>query len=335
MSLPPPNLGSNVNPRLREYLRILGESYNELEGRYKQLAIKIESVPDNLTNLEGGSDSTDLGARGRDPLLVEQLPGQLAQPQIPFAPVVDILPDLGDPQSQNGSLVIFNNMLYQFDGRVSPGTWNPIMGSGGTVLSVGLVAPAEFIVSGSPVTVSGNISLVSRNSNNISTITKQGNTTADQELMTYSLPANILALGAQCIRVTANGLYSTEAGQTPTITIKIKLTSPAPTTVTVLTITTAATTAASTNSQWRLISEISAASLGTTGTLLVKGRLIINLVNNPANLTTTYLDLNTVASGAIDLTSIEILSVTASFSTQPGAVFNRISQEELLVEYIN
>lgn len=333
MPLAPPILPLEIDSRLREYLRVLGEHYNEMEGKYRQLLQTINSLPSNIGS---GGDSETFGARGLDPILVEALPGQLSQPQIPYAPIVLSLPELGDPQSQNGSLVIFNNTLYQFDGRTSPGDWNPIMGSGGTVTSVAITTPAGLVVAGSPITTTGTFALTSRNSNNITAVTKQANTTADQELMTYSLPASILSLGAQVIRITASGIYSTEAGETPLITIKIKLTSPVPTTITILTIQTFdPTTQSSVDSQWRLISEISVVSAGATGTLLVKGKLSINMTDVPTAGVINYMDINTVASGAINLTVVEVLKITASFSTQPGAVFNAITQEELLVEYIN
>jgi len=158
-------------------------------------------------------------------------------------------------------------------------------------------------------------------------VTVNANVTTDQNLMAFTVPAKTLNRAGRLCRVRGYGLYSTQAGQTPTLTIKVKLGA-----VTLVSWTSAATTASQTDKPWNFDCDLVTATTGATGTIEAHGhsRIQIGSGSNGAD-TTTHSDAITAASSAIDLTSSNSLQITATFSTNTSPS-NAATQRLMTVE---
>jgi hypothetical protein len=107
------------------------------------------------------------------------------------------LPPLGDPQSQNGSLVRLGNVLYQFDTTTGdPGAWSAVTGA-------------------TPVT-GGNERVYLQNKVQANYSGAAGAFGVRQQNAPL-LPADVNAAG-KVIRYYGEGVYNTVVGQTPTWT---------------------------------------------------------------------------------------------------------------------
>jgi len=364
MPIAPPNL-PNFDRRVGEYLRLLAQEHNDLEGKLTRFYQQYQSTPlpsvspplptdPNPTSPDptspvgagvggggdggGGGRGGDLGgeglggpggsggvggvggvgrdlplasilsARSSSPLHLDSLPGRSGNPQIPFCPRVAELPSIGDPQSQEGSLCIFNNGIYQFDGQ----TWGFISGS-------------------SPV-VGGNEKVYLQNR---TTVAFSGAAATDGVLHqnTPILPADFNALG-KILHVYATGSYRTQAGQTPTLLIKVFLDFIGTSPTTLLQWQTAATTASVIN-QWSLDAYISVNNPGGVGAGALRATGDFRIGLNAANFIETVQVANPFG-GLVDLTINHSLDFTGQFSTQTGGTpFNSITQDWTLIELLN
>ena len=318
-------------------------TFQELISKYPQTKRDLDFIVQTLFKLEANSRNKSnenieidieaiknaLESSGASPLNVQSLLGKLAEPQIPYIPTGASVPSNSDPQSQDGALFRLSttNVLYRFDASSEPGSWVAL--SGGTVTSVGLSLPIGFSVTGSPVTGSGTLAVTSKDSINITTVTANANSTSDQNLMSYDIPANALNAGSRTIKISIKGIYTTRAGQTPTITFKLKLDG-----ATIITFVSNTTTAAATDIPFEIEVYIICSSAGATGAAVAKGHLHFDDNATAGGNAKTHLDTNNVPLTSIDFTQVLTLQVTAQFSTQPATPFNSISQQLMIVEYI-
>ena len=162
---------------------------------------------------------------------------------------------------------------------------------------------------------------------NTTAVTVNTDTTSDQSLMSYTVPAKMMNRAGRLMRVRGYGVYTTQAGQTPTVTIKVKLGA-----VTVASWVSAATTASQTNKPFNFDCDIVCASTGATGTVEAHGKTVIQIGSgtNGAD-SAVHSDTNTAASSAIDLTASNSLQITATFSTSTSPA-NAATQRLMTVE---
>ena len=148
--------------------------------------------------------------------------------------------------------------------------------------------------------------------------------TTAQTLFSLAFLKGALNKTNRTLRVTGTIIFTVGTG-TPTTTIVLKLGS-----VTLATIVTAALQAV-TNGQLVFDFLISVATSGSSGTLEVHGSVKAQLgATNPLAIA-EYLDVNTAASSAVDLTAAETLTATIAASTTMSAAQLR----QALVELVN
>lgn len=165
---------------------------------------------------------------------------------------------------------------------------------------------------------------------NITPVTVSADLTTDQNLLSLSVPAAALNVVGRTLRVSGAGLYTTQAGQTPTLTFKVKLGS-----LTLLSWTTVATTASATDIPWNFAIDLATAVIGAAGTLEAHGNLLVNLGTTAGVDSNIIPDTNTATVGTVDLTAAQTLQVTIAFSTQPLTPFNAATQRQLAVGIVN
>ncbi|MGH9671446.1 MAG: hypothetical protein ACRD3A_15185 [Terriglobales bacterium] len=170
-----------------------------------------------------------------------------------------------------------------------------------------------------------------------SVVTANSNTTADQNLMSLSLPAGALNTAGRFAIISGAGLYSTAAGQTPTLTFKVKLCTVSGcgsgTVLTLASWTTAATTASASNMPWKVNLWLGTVSTGATGTVEGHGQSTATLGTTAGAAAEVRNDTVTAASSAIDLTAALFLQFTVATST--GSPSNSISQRQGLASAVN
>jgi parallel beta-helix repeat protein len=148
------------------------------------------------------------------------------------------------------------------------------------------------------------------------------------DLMTISLPADTLNTTAKGIRIYAEGVYTTNAGQTPTFTISLKLGS-----VTLVPIASAATTASATNMPWSAEFYAVTVTTGASGTMEAHGKFTMTLGTTATAAAAVYSDTNTAVSSAIDLTAANTLAVRCAFSSADAG--NSIKQRLMTIDTFN
>jgi hypothetical protein len=317
--------------------------YALIHSLESQIKTQAQSSSNKAAPLTGSGPVTTVGqlisllkAGGEHSFSIQGLLGRASQPQIPYAPIVLDLPPASDPQSQDGSLVIFDNLLYQFDGRTttSPG-WEA---KGGSVSSVALTVPNRLLVtSGSPVTSSGTITVTENIHTftkmvgvNVTPVTASANSTSDQDLMTFTFGTADLNDVGKTVHVHAAGTYLTRAGQTPTIRFRIFMDG-----VQILNWQCNATTAATTDNHWEIDAWFVVTAGGVNGTVEAHGKATVTLGTVGGMDSQVYLDTITAVSGLIALNGNPVLKVTGRFDSQPGTPFNSLTQRMLLVTYHN
>ena len=332
MSLPPPIFNHDtVSSQVQEYLRRLSESHNNLEAR-----VALLSTHPSLATAEPPQPQ----------VIIEQIPqvmglGQLQQGQFTYAPVVLALPPIGDPLRQNGQIVFLstggNIVEYVFDGTTDPGTWKTT-GMGGTVTSVAMTVPLRLVVTGSPIIGAGTLAVAE----NVHTwdktvdadatpVTANANVTTDQTLMTFAFGTGELDTLAKAVHVYAAGVYTTQAGQTPTIRFRLFMDA-----VQILNWQCNATTASATDMNWELSVWFIITTTGAAGNVEAHGNAIVALGTVGGMLAETYLDTINTVSGGFGVNGAPVLAVKARFSTQPGAApRNSITQRALIVTQLN
>jgi len=325
------NSRGEVQPRLLD--QRLREIEQNLQRQQPRAAATAVSPPPNFSEI-----ARQLQSSGVAPLQVDQLLGVLAQPQIPYVPTGTAVPNVNDPQSQDGALFRLSttNTLYRFAANPPPGSWVAL--AGGTVTSVALVVPTPLTVSGSPVTSAGTITLAEASLSyaralaaDTTPVTANANVTTDQNLQAYTVLAGTFNVLTKTIRVFAAGNYTTQAGETPNVRLRLFLGG-----VQILSWNSNATTASATDMAWEIDAVITVSATGAAGTVEAHGRACVTLGTTGGAAAETYEDVIVAASGAIDLTANAVLQVTGRFSTQPGAApRNSITERMLIVERLN
>lgn len=156
------------------------------------------------------------------------------------------------------------------------------------------------------------------------------NSTSDQQLMELTLGAGYLNSLGQPFLINGAFIYTTQSGQTPTITIKAKLCTVSGcgsgTVITLGSIVTTATIAAVTNNNINLNLMSYVTTVGSSGNLEVHGPLSADLGALTTTADSIFNDTNTSVSSNIDLTLALFIDFTVAFSTQPTTPFNQITQ---------
>lgn len=209
-----------------------------------------------------------------------------------------------------------------------------------TTSTVFALASSSALTASSPVctNANGDMTTTACTTNAVtstSPVTVSANSVVDQQLMELSLTAGYLNSLGRPFDFFGAGVYTTQAGQTPTLEFKIKLCTVSGcgsgTVVSLVDITTTATTANSPNVSWNLRTVGTTNATGATGNLEVHGNLTADLGNLISASDTIFTDTNTAVSSNIDLTAALFVDFTVKFSTQPGTPFNACTQREGVV----
>jgi hypothetical protein len=166
---------------------------------------------------------------------------------------------------------------------------------------------------------------------NVSPVTVNAATLADQLLMSATVPANTLNSLNRTLKVRLSGVYSLPVSTSPTsLTFKIKLGS--------LTLIDIVTTASSdstgvTNNKWILDCDITTQTAGASAAFEASARLTIDLGALDTSANTTFMDINTSTIGTLDTTANQTLQNTVSFSTSTTS--NTCTQRQMVLNTIN
>lgn len=163
---------------------------------------------------------------------------------------------------------------------------------------------------------------------NTTPVTATANTTSDQALMELAMSAGFLNSSGQPFYINGAGIYTTPAGQTPTLTFKIKLCTVSGcgsgTVVTLASIVSTATLASVTNNNWNVHAVAITTTTGASGNLEVHGPLTVDLGSLTTSEDSVFGDTNTAVSSNIDLTAALFIDFTVATST--GSASNSITQ---------
>lgn len=332
-----PQLDNDAPHSLRTAIQRIYQQHYALCMKVDKTGGAIPSVPSMATIRDA------LQAIGVAPLNVQGLLGVLSQPQIAGAPGYSTAAfpsgNSGDPNVQANALLVDSTLMHLFwvDGSTSPPTIIDLTASGG-VTSVGLSVPSSLSVAGSPVTTTGTLAVTEAALTyaraldaDTAAVTANANVTTDQNLIAYTVGAGTFNTLTKTLRMYGAGIYTTQAGETPTVRLRVFLGG-----VQILSWTSAATTASATDIAWSLDSWITVSTIGASGKVEAHGIATVTLGTTPGVAAAVYQDAITAASAAIDLTAAASLQVTGRFSTQPGAApRNSITQRLLVVERLN
>lgn len=159
-------------------------------------------------------------------------------------------------------------------------------------------------------------------------VTVTANTTSEQFLMELALSSGYLNSLGQPFLINGSFLYTTPVAQTPTLTINVRLCTVSGcgsgTNRLLGSIVTTATLASSTNNNANISLLAYVHATGATGTLEVHGPLSIDLGALSTSADSIFNDVNTAASGTIDLTAALFVDFTVTTST--GSASNSITQ---------
>jgi hypothetical protein len=201
------------------------------------------------------------------------------------------------------------SVTYAVDMVIS-GCTNNFTGAG--VFNAMLSTPIGW---GGPGGISGSFFLGSLSNTTAVTATNPSAATILQEV---ALPVGLLNTLNQSALFHANGIFTTAAVQTPTLTFVLQLCTGAGGTGTCVaqaTWVTNASTASSTNNNWAIDAPISTASIGAAGTLIVGGYVSADLGATTVIPDTIQGNANTGASAATNLTVPLFMSLTVAMSS--------------------
>lgn len=204
-------------------------------------------------------------------------------------------------------------------------------GATGSTGSTGATGSAGTIGSTGPTGATGSAGTGSSAVSVNSGTPVSANVTSDQLLNELTLSAGYLNNATTPWAFRASGVYSSSVAG-PAIAIKVKLCTVSGcgsgTAVTLATFTTVASASAS-NNQFNLYLDMLTSTTGTSGKLLGHGTLAIDVGTGFAS-ATAYVDSNTAASSAIDLTAALFIDFTASASI--GSTSNSFSGQAASVQ---
>lgn len=124
-----PNITGKATPEVAYAIQRLYTELNNLKGvvlRPMQNVVPFKP----FTQADLNTLRSALQADGKAPLKVTGLAGQLSEPQKGRAQHVDSIPQFNDPLSQDGTLIVYNDVVYRYDTTTNPGVWKPIQGIG-------------------------------------------------------------------------------------------------------------------------------------------------------------------------------------------------------------
>ncbi len=164
---------------------------------------------------------------------------------------------------------------------------------------------------------------------NITQVSVNAASTADQNLMVYQIPAGLLNVVGRTIRVSCRGNLDEDAGSgAVTIRFKVKLGG-----VTVLDWTPNTPNVSRTNLPWHIEGLITCATTGATADVEAHGTCGVDDNSSSGSVTSDIGDHNTAVVGGVDLTVNADLQVTVSFSTSLATNVGR--QRQMVVEILN
>jgi len=302
-----PNIPNNADdPRfgrgVSEAIRMIYERYADLEDHHLALARRVDQGLAHSSSIPAPPQPTQQVVERN----IQSFQGQLNQPQLAQVTSYSSLPTTAmigvDPALQDMALFRVGDQLYAVSS-----------------------SSRSFI----PLSVSATPQIVRARSVNITQVSVNANTTSDQDLMTYSLPASTLSVG-QLIRITCYGNLDFIALAT-NITFKIVMTSPAPTTVTLLSFLPVTPTGPLTNIPFRLEAILAPAAIGASGNFEAHGWMTVENKTSAGHQDFPQLDLNTAVTSNVDLTVAETLKVQVSFNSASAS--NVARQRMMVVEY--
>ena len=141
---------------------------------------------------------------------------------------------------------------------------------------------------------------------------------------TQTLPVNFLTAG-KTIRVTASGVYGTDAVSAATLTLRIKLGS-----TVILTTGANIPNGSLTNRGWSISSLITCRTTGATGTVFGQGRC--NLSTDAT--TAQTVDMENTATQTVDTTATQVVDVTAQWGVGVAAA-DTITGTNILIEVLD
>lgn len=177
---------------------------------------------------------------------------------------------------------------------------------------------------------SGPAAASASNLSNLTPVTVSANTTNDQTLQEVSISAGYFNTLKAASILHGSGILTIGVAQTPTLEFKIKLCTVSGcgsgTVVTLADITSAATIA-NTNNGWNINVVAATSVVGASGKFLVHGNpgLTVDIGALPGTAAPVYVDTNTAASAAIDLTAALFLDFTVA--TSAGSGTNSFTQQ--------
>ena len=163
---------------------------------------------------------------------------------------------------------------------------------------------------------------------NVTPVTVAANTTGDQNLMSYIIPANTLNSVGRTLQIHCKGVYTTPGASTATVEIKVKLGS-----LTLIDIITSANAGSITNNSFILDAEISVQTAGASAALECSGDLKIDLGALTSSVASLFLDTNASTVSTLDTTADQTLQVTVAFSA--GSTSNSCTQRQLVLNTVN
>lgn len=130
-------MGTNNN----WYPNIAGQVTSAVEYSIRYLYDKVYSILDRVRALESkppvppdiNSIRQAMQANGSSPINITGLIGVLSQPQLAKAPTIHSLPGFDNPLAQDGTLSIFQGVVYFYSMATNPGKWIPV-GAIGTII---------------------------------------------------------------------------------------------------------------------------------------------------------------------------------------------------------
>lgn len=180
-----------------------------------------------------------------------------------------------------------------------------------------------------------------RTTTNVTPVTVNANVTTDQNLMTFTLPANCLNTVGRTLRVFVAGVYSTAANSTAQMTLKIKICSVSGcgsgNVASVINIQSAAlATLTITNNAWNGTFYITTQTGSTAGAWEAHGAFGIDEGSATTSADSFFNDQNTAtvtgSPAAIDTTAQNFLQITFAFSA--GSSSNSVTQRQLVLDSV-
>lgn len=172
---------------------------------------------------------------------------------------------------------------------------------------------------------------------NVAPVTVTANTTADQNLMTYTIPANVFNLVNRNLHVFVAGLYTTPAASVATLNLKAKLCTVSGcgsgTVISPCSFTSTANPGTVTNNPLRFTCDITTQTAGATASFEAHGEMAIDLGAAATSAASVFGDTNTTTVGTIDTTAQLFLQITGAFSVASAS--NSLSQRQLTVQVTN